>query len=217
MTTLRNVYACLVHERQECVLDLVRNLSCLDPDSLILIYNGGKNSGLISDFPFERYGAVLHPRPRAMAWGTLHEFALDCMRFALENFPIDILTIVDSDQLVVRPGYSGFLSQFLVDKTNVGWLGNAPRVQPPNTKVGPAAAAFRERNRWRGFLRGFPDGEQKFVHWTFWPSTIFTADAARDLVDLYDHDPDLKALLRSTKIWATGGGCPVHVGVAAGQ
>ncbi|MCP3064466.1 hypothetical protein LXT21_37405 [Myxococcus sp. K38C18041901] len=44
---MRNIFACLVHERPDCVLDLVRNLHHLDPDSLILLYNGGNPPGLL--------------------------------------------------------------------------------------------------------------------------------------------------------------------------
>jgi hypothetical protein len=50
------------------------------------------------------------------------------------------------------------------------------------------------------FLRWFPNGEEKFPHWTFWPSTVFTAEAARALVDVFDRDRRLAELLRRTKI-----------------
>ncbi|AFE04862.1 hypothetical protein COCOR_02845 [Corallococcus coralloides DSM 2259] len=40
-----------------------------------------------------------------MKWGWLHDFALDCFRFALEHEAFDAMTIVDSDQLGLRPGY----------------------------------------------------------------------------------------------------------------
>jgi glycosyltransferase involved in cell wall biosynthesis len=204
MSAFRNIFACLVHESRECVIDLVRNLSYLDPSSLILLYNGGKDTRLLDQsFPFERYGVVLHPRPRQLAWGKLHDFALDCMKFALDNYPFDTLTIVDSDQLAARADYSDYLAQFLVDESDIGLLGNSPGPQPPNTQVGPAAAAFREIDLWRPFLRRFRGGEQKFVHWTFWPSTVFTADAARDLIELFAKDRQLKDLMRRTRIWAT--------------
>jgi hypothetical protein len=39
MGTIRNIFACLVHESRDCVIDLVRNLHALDPASLILLYN----------------------------------------------------------------------------------------------------------------------------------------------------------------------------------
>lgn len=83
MGAFRNIFACLVHESQECAVDLVRNLRALDPGSTILLYNGGRDPDLLRrGFPFERYGAVVHPEPRPLAWGWLHDFALDCIRFA---------------------------------------------------------------------------------------------------------------------------------------
>ena len=83
MGAFHNIFACLVHESQECAVDLVRNLRALDPGSTILLYNGGRDPDLLRrGFPFERYGAVVHPEPRPLAWGWLHDFALDCIRFA---------------------------------------------------------------------------------------------------------------------------------------
>jgi glycosyltransferase involved in cell wall biosynthesis len=201
---LRNVFACLVHEKQECVIDLVRNLSCLDPESQILLYNGGKNPDLLRrHFPFDRYPVIIHPRPRPMAWGKLHGFALDCMQFVRENHAFDTLTIVDSDQLAARPGYSDYLSRFLADHDNVGLLGCSEHPQPSGTAVGPAAAAYREIELWRPFLRQFKDGEKKFVHWTFWPSTVFTAEAVRELGQLFKRDAQLADIIQRTRIWAT--------------
>ncbi|WP_164018275.1 glycosyltransferase [Pyxidicoccus trucidator] len=203
MSSRRNIFACLVHESPECVIDLVRNLHHLDPDSRILLYNGGRDAGLLQGFPFERYNAVVHPTPRPMKWGWLHDFALDCFRFALEHEPFDAMTIVDSDQLGLRPGYSGFLGDFLKTNPGAGLLGNVQTPQGPGNRAAPAVNARRELDLWRPFLRKFPQGEAQFVHWTFWPSTVFSADAARDLVKLWDGDPQLNDILRRSRIWAT--------------
>src|SRR5215510_4043408 len=204
MNKIRNIFACLVHENQECVIDLVRNLRYVDSDSPIILYNGGHNPDLLhGSFPFEQYGAVLYPTPRPLTWGWLHNFALDCMQFALEHFPFDTMTIVDSDQLGTRAGYVNYLAQFLHQCPNVGLLGNAPMVQPSYTLVGPAVAALKERDLWSPFLRRFPEGEQKVVYWSFWPSTVFTADAARDLTQLFATDQQLAEILQRTKIWAS--------------
>jgi len=201
---VRNIYACLVHESQECVIDLVRNLRYHDSSSVILLYNGGKDSNLLHNhFPFESYGAVLHPSPRPMEWGSLHDFALDCMRFALDSFSFDTLTIVDSDQLGVRSSYSRYLGQFLYGQSGVGMLGNSPSPLPATTEVAPAVQAFKEIDLWRPFLRRFTRGEDKFVHWTFWPGTVFTADAARDLTRIFSTDKTLHDIVHRSKIWAT--------------
>jgi hypothetical protein len=201
---LRNVFACLVHESPECVIDLVRNLRHLDPPSTIVLYNGSKNPGLLDGaFPFERYGAEAHPAPRPMEWGRLHDFALDCMRFALARGPFDTLTIVDSDQLALRPGWSAHLAAFLAGQPDVGMLGNSAGVQPPHTNIPPARMAHAEAELWRPFVRHFADGEAKFVHWSFWPTTVFTAAAARGLVELFDGDDQLRQIVRASRIWAT--------------
>lgn len=198
----RNVFACLVHESRECVVDLVRSLRYHDPDSVILLYNGGQSQELLNHgFPFGRYGATLHPSPSPMRWGWLHDFALDSMRYALEHFEFDTLTVVDSDQLALRPGYSQHLGAALRD--GVGMFGNSPSVQGSTTRVPPAVQAWREVELWRPYLRRFERGEEKFVHWTFWPSTVFTRDAARDLVNLFDTDEQLRDVMSRSRIWAT--------------
>ena len=201
---LRNVFACLVHENQECVIDLVRNLRFLDPSSSILLYNGGPDPKLLrAGFPFERYGAILYPSPRPMVWGRLHDFALDCMRFALEQVPFDTLTIVDSDQLATRAGYSAYLAAYLDNRNSVGCLSNAPQVFTETAPAGPVQAAFREIDLWRPFLRRFESGERKFAHWSFWPSTVFTAGAARELTRIFADDTELREILQRSAIWAT--------------
>src|SRR5258706_7078451 len=178
---IRNVFACLVHESRDCVIDLFRNLHHLDPSSAILLYNGGPNPALLGPgFPAEDYNAIVHPAPKRLAWGRLHDFALDSMQFALENIAFDTLTIVDSDQLGTRPGYSECLSTALAWRAGIGLLSSAAEVLASTCQIGPVQVAFQEIDLWRPLLRRFPDGERKFAHWSFWPSTGFTADAARD-------------------------------------
>jgi hypothetical protein len=204
MTSPANIFACLVHEKQECIIDLIRNLRHLDPDSPILLYNGGSDSSLLDfKFPFEQYGVVLHPNPRPVAWGHLHPFALDCMRFALDSLSFQTLTIVDSDQLAIRPGYSDRIHEFLHHQSAVGALTNSPVRQPPQTRVSPARFAHQEIDLWRPFLRRFPAGEAKFVHWSFWPATVFTNDAARDITRFFAQDAMLQDIMAKTKIWAS--------------
>jgi hypothetical protein len=204
MRAVDNIFACLVHENPECVIDLVRNLHYLDPASLILLYNGSRDEHLLNcEFPFERYGAVIHPKSRPNAWGRLHDFALDSMTFALENFVFRTLTIVDSDQLSIRANYSGRLAAFASNRANLGMLGNAAAVQPLFTRIGPAEVAYREIELWRPFLRRFKDGEKKFPWWSFWPSTVFTNEAAKELTTLFATDKMLQYIMSQTKIWAS--------------
>ena len=203
LSPARNVFACLVHESQECVIDLVRNLRFADPSSVILLYNGGTDPELLSRFPFESLGAFVYPRPKPMKWGRLHEFAIECMQFALNEFTFDTLTIVDSDQLATRRGYSEYLGRFVNGRDRLGMLASTPGVLSPATTHGPAQTAFKEMELWRPYLRRFPYGEEKFVHWSFWPSTVFTNQAAWDLTRLFATDRDLCSILAHSEIWAS--------------
>lgn len=200
-----NVFACLVHENPGCIIDLVRNLHCQDPASVILLYNGGNDPALLRDcLPFEKFGAIVHPDPVPVSHGYLHPFALKCMEYALDNLRFDAMTIVDSDQLCVQPGYTASLERFFTAFPNVGLLSNRPqRVTAEEKAVHTAIQAFKEYELWRPFLRRFPGGEDKFVHWTFWPSTVFSAAACRDLTRIFRDDRQLQDIMRQTKIWAT--------------
>jgi hypothetical protein len=202
---LRNVYACLVHEARDCVFDLCRNLRHHDPDSTILLYNGGPDTGLLAAHPvFERTGVIIHPRPRPARWGSLHDFALDCMRLLLEGGSFDTLTIVDSDQLALRSGWTDAL-QAAIDKEGgtVGLFGNRPERQTADTEISAAITAWREFGLWQPLLRRFTGGDEKFVHWTYWPSTVFTYDAAKELVRLFDQDAMLQHIISSSRLWVT--------------
>ena len=202
---LKNVYACLVHENPDCIKDLVLNLHHNDPASVILLYNGSVNPNLIpGDFPYSSFGAVVHPKPVPAKHGYLHGFALDCMQFALDNFNFDCLTIVDSDQLSIRPGYSEYVSRFITPGSSVGMLSsNAGRVDRNNKTNHVALQAFREYELWKPLLNSISNADEKFVHWSFWPSTVFMADAARDLVQIFKNNEILQVIMQRTKIWAT--------------
>lgn len=204
---LKNVYACLVHENEECILDLVRNLHFHDPSSMILLFNGGNNRKLFSnEAQLKQFGAVIHPASFPVKYGYLHQFALSCMQFASDNFKLDTLTIVDSDQLSVRSGYPEYLKQAF-SAPDIGLLSPKPKrltvTDTSDPQVWPTAQAFKEYDLWKPFLQKFEKGEEKFVHWTFWPSTVFSADAARDLVKLFKENAELNNIMKHTKIWAT--------------
>ena len=202
---LKNVYACLVHENEDCIIDLVRNLHCQDPGAHIILYNGGQDQQLFSSkFPYAQFGAVIHPTPHPVKWGYLHSFALNSMEYALAHVDFDIFTIVDSDQLAIRSGYTNYISQYLHDKKSVGMLSSfAERINAANIHVDPAVQAFQEYELWKPLLQQFSGGEDKFLYWTFWPSTVFTADAARDLVHLFRNNTLLQQVMAASNIWAT--------------
>lgn len=200
---IQNIFACLVHENNDCVIDLVRNLHHHDPSSKIILYNGGNNEILINTFPYEQFNTVVHPAPSPQKYGYLHGFAFDCMRFAIDNFSFDTLTIVDSDQLCIHSGYSDYLTDSFSSLKNIGLLSSSPqRILPTNKTNYVALQAYKEYELWKPFLRDFPNGEDQFVYWTFWPATVLTNSSIRDIIKLFDNNKKLQKILNNTKIWA---------------
>ncbi|HEV7806693.1 MAG TPA: glycosyltransferase [Solirubrobacteraceae bacterium] len=203
---MTNVFACLVHDQPDTVADLVANLSYLDPGSRILLYNGGRDDTLLRrrfDTAGDATEPLVHPAPSPQRWGRLHGFAVDCMRFALAKLRFETLTIVDSDQLLLRPGYSQRIERFLDEHPAAGMLGQAPGVHSRDSRHPAVLSAWRERRLWMPFCRRYPGGEAAFVHWTFWPTTVFTATACRDVVRTFDDDDHLPRVMASSRIFAT--------------
>src|SRR4051794_22057871 len=175
----------------------------MEPDAAILVYDGSRAGALLADVNVRLDERVLvHPRPRPMRWGRLHDFAIDCMRYAVRELDFETMTIVDSDQLLVRPGFSDTVSAILAERPRIGMLGNSPGRQSRESRIDPVRYAWREADRWRRFLSAYPGGAEVFPSWTFWPSTVFSRDAAAGLVEAFDQ-PALKRLMAVTRIWAT--------------
>ncbi|MCX2763691.1 glycosyltransferase [Aquimarina muelleri] len=203
MKPIKNIFMCLVHENQDCIVDLVRNLKYLDSTSIILLYNGGTNKDLFKHFPFEKYGVIIHPNPKPLQWGWLHDFAIDCMEYAINNLEFDTITVVDSDQLACGRNYTAFITETFRRNSNLGMLGLVPSRILSDTKIDPAITAYQEKELWQPFLDQLPNGKEAFLHWTFWPSTVFTYKAAVGLVDLFRTNVQLQKILTKTKIWAS--------------
>ena len=198
-----HLYAILVHESPDCILDLLRALRQHDPESHILLYNGGTDAQLLSGLPLEDLRVHTYPAPRPMRWGTLHGFALDCMRYALAKLPFQAMTIVDSDQMPLRAGWSAAVGATLAADPRLGLLSSEPTRQYADTKIDPVRTLYAERDLWLPLLRRLPGGEAAFAHWTFWPGTVFTRDAAAALVQVFDTDAELHAILAQSGAWAT--------------
>ena len=202
---LKNIFACLVHENTDCIIDLVKNLNFFDPQSIVLLYNGGHDLDLLNGyFPQEELQVIIHPNAKPQKYGYIHGFAMDCMRFAMENLEFDTMTIVDSDQLLIRKGYTEYLNSTIARSVNKAGLYSYDkrRVGPENEENYVALQAFQEYDLWKPFIRKFENGEEAFVHWTFWPSTIFAHHACRDLVVFLDKDEELQEIISRSSIWA---------------
>lgn len=199
---MHNVFACLVHEAPDCVRDLVANLLCLDPGSSVLLYDGGPDSALLEPRSFADNRVRLVPGSRPIEWGYLHEFAFACMRDACENGPFETLTIVDSDQLLLRQGWSAALEAAVAARPNAGLLGSEPYRHSATSWAEPVRNAWAEAELWAPVLATLPRGEVAYARYTFWPATVFTERAVVALLELLSR-ADMQAALERSRFWAT--------------
>lgn len=201
-----NVHACLVHERPDLVRDLVDNLQTLDPDSAVVLYNGGRDASLLlGDWP---EGVLVHPHPRPQRYGHLHGYMLDCMSFSVACVgQFTSITVVDSDQLLAQPGYSEFVGEYLKCHPGVGCLAThhvAPQVSIWTDHEGPCIASARAVARpWRERFSELPGGERSYGHWSFWPTTCFSSEAAWRISTLVLERPRLIERIDGSKVFAT--------------
>lgn len=191
-----------MHQSPECVADLVRNLRYLDPESLVLVYNGSNDQRRDLDDAAERAGAVIHPHPAPIQWGRMHPFGLRCMAYLAREVDVDAMTVVDSDQLMLRPGYVEFL-QARVEWSGLGMLSNSPGWKPRTFDNRTVRSAWDDVLRFRPWLAQFPESSDKWPHYTFWPGTVVARAGMHAILRRFGRDPVLTRLASETTMQVT--------------
>lgn len=199
-----NAFAVLVHDQPDCISDLVRNLLFLDPGSTILLFNGSGDPGLFAGLDLPERVLVV-PQASRQRWGDLMPFLLTTGRFALELGVFDALTIVDSDQLLLRPGYSDMLAETFAANPNVGMLVTGlKKTAYENLPFHmPSRDAMREADRWRPVFGSLRALDAHWGKWTFWPGTVFSSDGLRALIERWDTDATLRDIVAQTEMGVT--------------
>lgn len=227
---MKNLFSCLVHEKPDVVWDLVCNMRYLDPASSVLLYNNGSAS-LLEDCRFHSDPCVfIYPHPKPQRYGALHGYMTDCLRWVCQDTDFDTITNVDSDQLLLHPGYTERLAEITGQHPNlgivrsspvaVGWPTAGTQSLIPLGFLGgfngsvvinyPQYSALNELKAWAPFLMKLTGGSehqfsglQHFPKWTFWPGTVFSRQAANAILNLLDTNIYLRALIGRSQIFAT--------------
>ena len=112
-----------------------------------------------------------------------------------------MLTVVDSDQAMLRKGYVEHVSRSL-GGTPFGVLSSDARPQRADTRIPPAHTAQAERALCQPLLDRFEQGAEAFVHWSFWPATVIGTQAGRAMAQLFA-DPQVVDIMARSRLWAT--------------
>jgi hypothetical protein len=185
----------LVHEKPDCVIDLVRNLRFFDRDSPTVVYDGSGGALRLDSDALEKLGAVTYPTPKRTEWARQHMFMFDCLEYALDRYVFDALTAVDSDQLLIRNGYAAAVQKALEGRPRAGLLATPhPTNLPQNRIARPPDVDLWEPMR--GLLGH--KGKQQLPIWIFWPGTVLTRAASKAICALRD-DPAVAEVLERSR------------------
>jgi hypothetical protein len=190
-----HVFSVLVHERADCVFDLVRNLRFFDRDSPIVLYDGSGGGALLLDpEALEELGAVTYPAPKHMEWCRGHVYVFDSLEYALDHYEFDAMTFVDSDQLLIRPGYATAVQKALAERPRAGLLASPHPTNLPQGRI-PIPPDVEQ---WESMRDRFGyGGRRQLPIWTFWPGTVFTGAASKAICAFRD-DPTLAEVLKKS-------------------
>lgn len=101
----RVCFGVLAHNEPDCLADLVRNLQNFDPDCIVVLYNGGLDRTLGTNL-----GIPICPFSAPLRWGKLESFLFETIKWLhREQMVFDYLVTLDSDMLLMKPGFSQFL------------------------------------------------------------------------------------------------------------
>ncbi|MFN7251047.1 MAG: hypothetical protein ACK4M9_09670 [Anaerobacillus sp.] len=107
----RICFAVLIHDNRELVKQLIDNIRHYCPNSLIVVYNGGKDRELLKDLD-----VLVCPTSRKLEYGYTTIYFIEIMEW-LEEIKVeyDFLINIDSDALFIRKGYEEFIEKEMRD------------------------------------------------------------------------------------------------------
>lgn len=200
MPSFKNIFAVLVHEHPDSVINLIHNLRLSDPTSDIILYDGSGCDCIVNcGVNWTAMDVELVNSPSRLRWGELHEFAIATIEH-LGTRRYDIITFVDSDQLMLRRNYSEFLASQI--HSDFGVLTTEVCRQGPDSPLLAVRELHSEWYIWQRYLGRFANADEAFVRSTFWPGTVVSADAARDIAREF-RTPLLQETLARSRAWAT--------------
>ncbi len=198
-STIKNVFAVLAHDNSDCLIDLINNIQKFDPKSEILVYDSSKSKFLEENIKSSVNDVHFVKNCQPLQWGDLLEFPISCIE-TLGSRPYDTITFFDSDQLLIRSGYTEFLTNRLPD--GFGILSSNPYLQGVDSNMMSVRDLHREWTLWESYMKGFSRYAKAFVRSTFWPGTVISRDAAQKVAREI-RSPIVMDILKSSKAWAT--------------
>lgn len=187
-------FAVLAHDKPEVLESQIRNIRMYNPDSRIVLYNGGREplSGEASGIP-------VCPYSRPLRYGRLERFLLDTARWLEEEkTDYEYLASVDSDVLFIRHGFGAFLREMLREYDLIGVNMAVQRHAGALPHWIPGEMMWKEWFMWEPFLG--TDG----ICGTLNPMQAYTHRIVRRILDDLNRGrmDELERCLASSRVFA---------------
>lgn len=175
----RVVFGILAHERLDTLEDMIANIRRCCPGSETRVLNGAGDDAWLA-------GGVSVPvsaRSRRFTWGDLTaQHYMHMLDLIEADYEFDYLVVLDSDMLMIRPGFDQFLAAYL---NSFAYLG--ARILPISYSPSeePAHSVSVNWTRWAQAL------DSPVAYEVFNPGQIFR----RDLVEHIVNDPLVPELI----------------------
>lgn len=184
-------FAILAHDKEEILMDQIANIRKYNPNSQIVLYNGGSNKKYARNLDI-----AVCPYSRPLTYGRLERYFLDVMRWLEEiDMKYDYLVSTDSDVLFVNKGYETFLQEYLKEYDCMGV--NMIIQRDPNELAHwyPGQTMWKEWKLWQPFF------QLNCFCGTLNPMQVYTREIVKKIVSDLDMSY-LERLLSSTKVFA---------------
>lgn len=172
----KTYFAILAHKNEAALTEQVRNIRHFNPDSGIIIYNGG------TDPEFGKsLGVLNYPDSHAIRYGNLTPYFWEVMKWLEENHvEYKYLINLDHDVLFVKHGFQDYLDKLMRDHDVIGW-DMVTSSSPSDAILTCCRDMWREWDKWGPFF-----GTGSFIR--FLNSTqVYHHDIVRRMLDTTDH------------------------------
>lgn len=184
----------LAHQEEEVLSEQIKNIRYFNPDSGIILYNGGTNPDFAKNLDI-----AICPKSHPVQWGKLVRVFWDVMKW-LEEMQVDYeyLMNLDHDMLFIKPGFEEFLNSAIKNYDCMGWylLNGTDVALFPSQEL--AKSLWREWTVWQPIFK-----TDTFYRY-FNPGQVYRHKIIKKMLDsLYSFDQKtLEDLFENNKVFA---------------
>lgn len=142
-------FALLAHENEEVLSEQIKNIRYFNPNSKIVLYNGGKDKQFGTS-----QGIPICPYSQPLRWENITPFLFNVMRWLEEiKEEYDFLVNLDHDMLFIKHGFEQFLIETMSYHDCMGTYIQVHYSSNDNRSWWPGVTMWREWHNWKNFFQ----------------------------------------------------------------